>query len=727
MLQFLVTAPRRTETVLADELRELGAESVGEFAAGVRVRADLEFAYRVCLWSRVASRVLLPLREFDASDGDELYHEVGTVDWREHLGVGDTLAVDCTTREARISHSRYAALRVKDAVVDQFRARTGRRPSVDVQRPSVRLHLHLAGSRAYLSLDLAGQSLHRRGYRTGTVIAPLKENLAAAVLRRARWPQTCEAGGTLFDPMCGGGTLLIEAAMMATRRAPGLGRAYYGFLGWRGHDRGIWSRLVAEAESAVRVGNGSNLRISGCDADPQAVAAAQANVRNAGYEGRIHIECCDVAAVRAPASQGLVVVNPPYGHRLADDREVACLYRALGERLAGAFSGWHAAVLVAGEGVSTGLGRRIRRRHSFYNGRLDIDLLCLDPQGSKVSDASRSKDNPAAEGRVGDEAGRGEESGDASAFSNRLRKNAKRLAPWIARNQISCYRLYDADIPEFAAAVDIYDGWVHLQEYAAPPSVAEARATQRLGAMKAALPAVLGIPSGRVVVKSRARQRGKQQYGRQATTDRFFEVQEGQARFRVNLHDYIDTGLFLDHRPMRARITAISSGKRFLNLFCYTGTATVCAAVGGADSSVSVDTSGTYLTWARENLEANRIDARLHALVRLDARQWVQDYRGRPFDLVFCDPPTFSNSKRTARDFEVERDHVALIRDVMRIVAPTGTLVFSTNKRRFKLATELESGFAVEDVRDSTIPIDFRRRSNAHHCWEIRHSEPTPV
>ncbi|TPV94573.1 MAG: bifunctional 23S rRNA (guanine(2069)-N(7))-methyltransferase RlmK/23S rRNA (guanine(2445)-N(2))-methyltransferase RlmL [Myxococcales bacterium FL481] len=702
---FFVVAPRRVESVLAEELRELGVDKPSTFATGVRVAGDLELAYRICLWARVASRVLLHLGDLAAADADALYRAARAIDWSEHLAPTGTFAVDCTTRHAAIGHSHYAALRLKDAIVDRYRAEHGERPSVAVERPQVQLRLHLEGAVGRVYLDLAGESLHRRGYREASGVAPLKENLAAAVLRRARWPEAAAEGWRLLDPMCGSGTLLVEAAWMATDRAPGLEREYFGFLGWRGHQATLWSQLLAEARARFAEGSRRPVEILGRDVDERAVELARDNVRRAGAETWVELEVADLVGARSPGDRGLMVVNPPYGARLGEPDAVATLFDRLGEALAGPYAGWRAAVLCGEPELSSRLRRRIRRRHRFYNGSLDIELLSIEPR----ADEEDVRSLPTA-AEV-----------DVAPFVNRLRKNLKRLAAWREREQISCFRVYDADIPEFAVAVDVYEDWAHVQEYAPPRSIEPAWARARLEAVRLAVPDALGIAPEHVVTKTRARQRGNEQYVRLGATARTIVVREGPARFLVNLHDYLDAGLFLDHRPTRHRLMG-GAPDRVLNLFCYTGSLTVAAALGGARSSISVDTSATYLRWAADNFELNRLPRPAHRLVRGDVWAWLEQYDGATFDLVLCDPPTFSNSKSRAQDFEVGRDHVRLVEMIMPHVSRGGALWFSSNKRGFALADEVGERFAVASVGARSVPPDFGR-SVPHRQWEIRWPE----
>jgi len=305
-------------------------------------------------------------------------------------------------------------------------------------------------------------------------------------------------------------------------------------------------------------------------------------------------------------------------------------------------------------------------------------------------------------------------------FANRLTKNRRRLRSWLRRENIECYRLYDADMPEYAVAVDIYGEYVHVAEYKAPTSVSGAAAQRRLEEIRLAVPEALDVPAERVVYKERSRQRGASQYTRQGSRGEFLSVSEGGARLLVNLQDYIDTGLFLDHRPLRRRIARESRDRDFLNLFCYTGSATVHAALGGARSTTSVDTSNTYLQWLGRNFEANGFGGAAHRVEKADAIEWLSRTRDQ-FDLILLDPPSFSNSKSRAGNFDVQRDHAALVRAAMACLRPGGRLYFSTNRRGFHLDAELAAAFEVEDMSAATLDPDFARNPRIHRCWLLRH------
>nr|HPQ97779.1 bifunctional 23S rRNA (guanine(2069)-N(7))-methyltransferase RlmK/23S rRNA (guanine(2445)-N(2))-methyltransferase RlmL [Thiolinea sp.] len=306
-------------------------------------------------------------------------------------------------------------------------------------------------------------------------------------------------------------------------------------------------------------------------------------------------------------------------------------------------------------------------------------------------------------------------------FANRLRKNLRRLKPFLKRQETNAYRIYDADIPEFALAVDRYGDWLHVQEYAAPASIDPKLAHQRLEQALLTLPEVLDVDPQHIVLKERKRQRGPEQYQKQGEA-RNLTVFEHGVKFRVNLTEYLDTGLFLDHRPMRHWVQQHSKGRTVLNLFCYTGAVSVHAAMGGAQRVDSVDMSQTYLDWAQANFRLNgfRPSPYTWRFIRANAVEWLAGCRGR-YQLIFLDPPTFSNSRRMQDVFDVQRDHVALIDDAMRVLEPDGVLVFSNNFRRFKIDPVLEQRYELQDFHKPSIPEDFQRDPNIHRCWLIRH------
>ncbi|MBD9425854.1 bifunctional 23S rRNA (guanine(2069)-N(7))-methyltransferase RlmK/23S rRNA (guanine(2445)-N(2))-methyltransferase RlmL [Pseudomonas sp. PDM15] len=721
--ELILTCPKSLEGLLLEEASGLGLEEAREQTAAVRGFAPIEVGYRLCLWSRLANRVLLVLRRFPVQNAEELYQGVLAVDWAEHLEADGTLAVEFSGHGAGIDNTHFGALKVKDAIVDKLRTPAGTRPSIDKVDPDVRVHLRLDKGEAVLSLDLAGHSLHQRGYRLQQGAAPLKENLAAAILIRAGWPRIAAEGGALADPMCGVGTFLVEAAMMAADMAPNLRRERWGFSNWLGHVPAIWKKLHAEAEQRAAAGLAKPpLWIRGYEADPRLIQPARNNIERAGLGEWVKLYQGELATFepRPDKNQtGLIVSNPPYGERLGDEASLLYLYQNLGERLRQSCLNWEAAVFTGAPELGKRMGLRSHKQYAFWNGALPCKLLLFKVLPQQFVTGERSERRHAGEegaaAPVASEPARLSEGGQM--FANRLQKNLKSLGKWAKKAGIECYRLYDADMPEYALAIDLYRDWVHVQEYAPPRSIDPDKAQARLLDALAAIPVALGVAPDKVVIKRRERQTGSKQYERQAAQGQFMEVSEGGVRLLVNLTDYLDTGLFLDHRPLRLRIQQEAAGKRFLNLFCYTATATVHAAKGGARSTTSVDLSKTYLDWARRNLSLNGFSDK-QRLEQGDVMAWLEADRGE-YELIFIDPPTFSNSKRMEGVFDVQRDHVHLLDLAMARLAKGGVLYFSNNFRKFQLDESLTERYAVEEISAQTIDQDFARNAKIHRAWRL--------
>jgi len=718
-MKFYATAARGMPPLLAAELHRLGAQKVVPATAGVSFEGSLETAYRVCLWSRIASRLLLPLTTVKACTPEQLYDEVKAIRWEKHLHSSGTFAIDAYAIDAAIGHSKYAALKAKDAIADRFREQFGERPSVELATPDIRIHLHLRRDQVRISLDLSGSSLHRRGYRAEGVIAPLKENLGAAILLESGWPAIAHNGGALLDPLCGSGTFLIEGALIAADIAPGLHRDYFGFLGWRRHEEALWQQLLADAEQRRSEGLNQLPPIIGYDRDPQAVDAARINIAQAGLANHIQVEQQDLEQnfPEPPTDYGLLVVNPPYGERLGEVNALQSLYARLGELLH-RLPGWEMAIFTGNPELAARTGLKSRKPVTFFNGPIECRLFRYDPVADQ---ALEEPDGGAIDTSLASTAG-------AQMVANRLRKNLKNIGKWARREGIDCYRIYDADLPEYALAIDLYHGdkrWVHVQEYQAPKSVDPDKALQRLQEALSVLPEVFEVPAEQIFFKVRRRQKGSTQYEKLADSKHFHEVREGNCRLLVNFSDYLDTGLFLDHRITREMLEQEAKDKRFLNLFAYTGAATVHAAVGGARTTTTVDMSNTYLEWARRNMTLNGFRGKAHEFIQADCTGWLEQQAQNPsaaqrYDLIFLDPPTFSTSKRMDGTFDVQRDHVSLIRNAMALLDKGGLLVFSNNFRRFKLDEAALADLHIEEISSRTLPRDFARNPHIHRCWLLQ-------
>lgn len=718
MNSFFATTARGLEYLLQDELAALGIEASRQTPGGVHFEASLEQAYRVCLWSRVASRILLVLDRFEAADAEQLYQAVAQIDWPQIFDAQKSMAIDFVGTNTEIRHSQFGAQKVKDAICDQFRHAGLERPNIDKSQPDIRLNLHLSGTKAQLALDLSGDSLHRRGYRLQQGEAPLKETLAAAMLVRAGWPAIQRQDGWLVDPCCGSGTLLIEAALMAADIAPGLLRARFGFEAWHQHSPELWQALKAEAFARKEAGLQQLKPVFyGFDQDPRVLAVARANAERAGVAEYLEFAERDLLADTYPgfASQnGLVITNPPYGERLnpGEKEHLEQLYFGLGAALKRDFPGWKLAVLSPAVELVQQLRLRTDKQYQLFNGAIECRLYCY-----QLLNESRivHKEQPLEQAAKPEPL-----SAQSQDFENRLRKNLKSIQKWAQQHELQAYRIYDADLPDYAVAIDRYADQLLIQEYQAPADIPLRKTEQRLREAIYLASQVTGIQPPKIAVKVRARQKGSQQYQKQQEEGQYFPIQELGARYWVNLTQYLDTGVFLDHRLIRQRLRQLAAGKRVLNLFCYTGTASVQAALGGGRVT-SVDLSNTYLNWAEQNFELNDIDWQKagHRFIQADCLQWLND-ADEQFDLIFLDPPTFSNSKRMEGVLDVQRDHGELIRNCLKLLAPAGLLIFSNNYRRFKLDDSLRTLADIEDISQASIPKDFSRNHRIHGCWLIR-------
>jgi 23S rRNA (guanine2445-N2)-methyltransferase / 23S rRNA (guanine2069-N7)-methyltransferase len=718
--EFFAACPRHVPDLLATELRGLGLEVTREYPAGVGFAGPLRDGYHACLASRCASRVLLTLGSVPLDSPEAMYEAIRALPWEEHLAPEGTLAIDVVGQgPSWLRHSQFAAQKAKDAIVDRMRECHGMRPSVDLASPDLRLNLSLMRERGSIAIDLSGEPLHRRGYRQSGVEAPLNENLAAALLLRCGWPAIAASGGAFVDPMCGSGTLVIEAALMAADVAPGLLRRRFGFERWLGHDAAAWDDLRTAALARRRPEALAPGRCRGYDRDQTAIRAALANSGRSGVGDHLGFERRELAQLpRATQAHGLVLVNPPYGARLEESATLEPLYGQLGSQLMACFPGWEAGVFTGNPPLGRALRLRAYRAHTFFNGPIECRLLRFELTPETVEpdpDTARRARLEAARERPG-----------AVMFGNRLRKNFARLEAWAKREDVSCFRAYDADMPEYAFAIDLYGNdarWACVQEYAAPATIAHAAARARRDEALAVLPGVLGLPPERVVLRVRRRQRGGEQYEKVGEAAEFHTVREGRYRFLVNFTDYLDTGLFLDHRLTRRRIGELAAGRSFLNLFAYTGTATVYAAGGGATTSTTVDMSRTYLDWAKRNLALNGLAGAQQDFVQADCLAWLEEQGRDPrrrYGLIFVDPPTLSRSKRMEREFDVQRDHVQLLEMCGRMLEPGGTIVFSNNFQKFRLDPAVAERFDVEDLSRATLPLDFARNPRIHVCFLLR-------
>lgn len=697
-----ISCPKGLEYLLEQELQGLGLKLGRVSPQGVYGEADLVTIYQICLWSRLANRVQLILFTGEAYNEQTIYKLCSQFPWQTVFSADKTLAIEFHGSSAQIRNSMFGAQVIKDSIVDHFRRFKGQRPSVDKMKPQIRLQAYLKNDNLSLSFDLTGFSLHQRGYRSKAGEAPIKENLAAALLIRAQWPQLAAKGYALHDPFCGAGTLVIEAAMMAAHIAPGLLRQDQSFIHWMAHQPSLWEKIRIQALKQVKP---IKVKLKGTDSNASLITWAKANAQRAGVLPLVEFLHLDVKDCRASNDKGLLIANPPYGERMKALTSLLPLYQQLGTIMHTHYQGWEAAILTANPLLAKAIGLRSEKQYSFFNGAIECKLYCISLH---VKNQLKGLDND------------GFTSG-AQMLANRLRKNYSHLKKWANKNQLSCYRVYDADLPEYAYAIDLYDNYAVLQEYAAPATIPLHKVEKRSLEMMQVVMKTLEIPADKLIIKQRKPQKGAEQYQKIAQTKRTLTVLEGRAKLKVNLYDYLDTGLFLDHRLLRLQFALLTPGIRFLNCFCYTATASVHAALAGAKTT-NVDLSKTYLDWAQENFSLNGLDLSQHKFIQGDCLKWMKLARER-FEVIFVDPPSFSNSKRMTGTLDVQRDQVMLIESAMHLLIPAGILYFSTNFRQFKLSPEITTRYWVEEITTETIDVDFQRNPKIHRCFKIKHKE----
>lgn len=709
------------EAIVARELRAQGLDAKPGGPGQVEFHGDWPAIARCNLWLRCADRVSIVLADFDCDDFDTLFDTTKSVDWRQYLSGDASIHVTGSSVKSQLSSVPAIQRSVKKAIVERLLAEEGV-TEVPEDGPTFRIHIGLRHDRARLSLDTTGPSLHKRGYREISTKAPLKETLAAALVELSFWnPER-----PLLDPFCGGGTILIEAAMVGRKIAPGLQRTF-ACESWSCCPTEIWAqeRVAAIATQLDELPQ----RIIGTDRHGGALSLARRNADAAGVGKDIHFQQRDFADLSSSREYGCMITNPPYGDRL-DPHEVNLLYESMPSVLK-RLPTWSHYILTSYRGFEKLIGRQADRRRKLYNGRIECTYYQFHgprPGGTptNITDTEttiRSDQNSTKRNSIGPVFGglTAKDREQAELLSNRLKKRARHLRRWPTRRGITCYRLYERDIPEIPLVIDRYEDWLHIVEYERPHDRDLARHAEWLELLAATAGEALEVAADQVVMKTRLRQKGLQQHEKLNSIGKELVVREGGHKFLVNLTDFTDTGLFLDHRAARQLVGQMCDQMRVLNLFAYTGAFSVYAAAGGASKITTVDWSQTYLEWAKRNFQINELLRPHFRFIREDARQFVNELTiSDEFDIVICDPPTFSNSKRTDDVWDVQHHHAELLTKLLSHLAPDGTIFFSSNFRRLKLCEESIPG-SIREISKQTLPEDFRNQ-RIHRSWLIRHA-----
>lgn len=820
--EFYASCPEGFETALANELRNMGLRQVRPLKGRVTFSGRPIDAERACLWSRLASRVFAVLDRFTCTNADDLYEGARSIAWERILRPGATIAVSARGTNDELRNSHFAALRVKDALCDRMLEVEGRRPSVDTDDPDARISLTLRGERASIQLDLSGDPLFKRLPREATrthAAHVLRPDYAALACTQGNWQEICSRALTntkdatdgadaadhptpalpvMIDACCAGGGVVLEAASILADRAPGLDRRNWGFQSWLEHDETAWRDLLDEADRRAERAHGRIARIVATDPSGDAVACARRVLKAAGLADRVIFAQPDLDKISRKLTMPASCDGEPRGFIFLDTTETAIskMSRVLdlaanlrggtcgAEPIRAMLSTMPTVALTRDDLLIRTLGdpsHSVRVMPNNEDAELAVfaaadagriaagdDVVAGDATSSEDATDPKAAVSPTTLIDLGDGKPCPVLIPESEQFARRLRKVAKLRRKWAQREGVSCYRVYDADLPDYSAAIDLYEGsattpgrWLVIAEYAAPREVDPALAEARLLDILTLAPRILQVDPDNVFAKARIRSRGGSQYGKQAggsnpgkggkprsgrggsasnrpgqgagsgapadiRTRRLPLIEEGGLTFAVNFNDYLDTGIFLDHRVTRGLVREHARGKRFfLNLFAYTGTATCYAADAGVEETVTVDLSNTYLDWAERNMEQNGFVGPDHHYVRADVMSWIRDMRQtrNRWDLIFCDPPTFSNSSKMGRrTWDVQRDHVELLVGLSRLLSREGEAIFSCNLRTFRPDIEelARAGVVLTDITDQTIPEDFARNKKIHHCYLVK-------
>lgn len=707
---YFASCPLYFEDLLEKEALDLGATNCHRVKSGLYFDGDASLLYRACLSFRVASSVRLVIKKFIASDREELYTECTKIPWLDHLTAENYFACHATTSKRAFAPENFLALVLKDAIADTF-SKVGKRPSVDSFDPDIMVALYAEGNEFMISLEL-GRSLFKRGYRlapsvnatAGTLIkkihheAPLKENLAAALVLRAGFLNYLEQGYSFADPMCGSGTIIIEALMMALNIAPNLQKDNFGFEKWLYFKQDLFDaekeKLLSQKIKTLPYG----VKFYAGDIDKNVLTLINNSLHFLGLTNYVTISTGDVCDFKLEENKVLIISNPPYGERLLTKESAEDLYRKMAINFKNNFKNSEVALLVPNEAILKHLDVRCHRVNSFFNGadKRFFARFSIESEAHEAKDLGES----------------------ATQLKFRLEKRFSLLSDIAEREWITdSYRLYDADLPEYNAAIDIYGQYMVVQEYQAPKELPLQVAKTRLKELVFVAQMVTGIAKVHTFIKQRRKIGPDTQYSKEENEGTLYTLSENGLKYNVNLNEYVDVGFYLDHRPLRRKLREKASGKDVLNLFCYTASMSVAVASGGANVVCSVDASNTYLEIAKENMDQNGFSGDNFTFIKSDIIEYLERARHK-WDIIYLDPPTFSNSK-SRNSFDIQRDHAYLIDRCMDLLKEGGELYFSTHYKRFKLDEDLNNDYSIRNITKSSLDEDFKRYE-IHYLWRIR-------
>ena len=753
------------EALVKRELIALGYQPKVSQPGRIDFEGDWAAVCRTNIWLRTADRVLIQIQQFDSPDFDALFDTIKDFDWSQFIPADAEFPVIGKSRLSELTSVPAVQRTVKKALVESLQKYHGI-TELPETGATYKVEVALLNDVATLTLDTTGPSLHKRGYRRLVAEAPIKETLAAALVDLSVW----RPDRPLVDPFCGSGTIAIEAALAGCNIAPGIARDFSSSQ-WNTIDKAHWTKAIEEANDFKR--NDVEMQIIATDRDAEVLNKARYHADQAGVAEHIHFQQQPFAELRSSRKHGCIVTNPPYGERLDQQQRLIGLYQsipAVMQRL----PTWSLFLITNMPKFEALIQKQATRRRKLFNGRLECTYYqFLGPrpprpnrdgdQAPKVVDSesaakeSRSDWKPiedaqpysssitadadttpetstesAAASAIASTTAESQpaalfggltdkDNEQAGLFRNRLTKLARHLRRWPTKRNITCFRLYERDIPEIPLVVDRYEDYLHITEYERPHDRNIARHAQWLDLMCETAAETLGVPTANVFLKRRKKDSHNRQYEKVSRAGKIATVNEGGLKFLINLTDYVDTGLFLDHRKTRQMVQKEAEDKDFLNLFAYTGSFSVYAAKAHASSTTTVDLSKNYLEWAQRNMDVNGLTDSKHQFIASDILEFLTaaaDNPMRMYDLAVVDPPTFSNSKKTSEDWEIQSRHVELLNLVHQIMRTGGVVYFSTNYRRFKFDEAALPNFQVREISKQTVPEDFRNK-RIHRCWRL--------
>lgn len=729
-LEFFARCASGFESLLADELKTLGIRHVRPLKGGVAFFGPIKDGYKACLWSRVATRIQLVLTRVDASNAQALYNNTLSFEWEEHVPSGATIAVAAHGTNAHLRKTTFTALKAKDALCDRLRDVRGSRPNVDTANPNFMLDIALHEHKATLYLNLSGESLHRRGYRKDKeqTEAPLKETLAAGMLSAAGWPEIAQVGGCLIDPLCGSGTIAIEAALILSNTAPGILRSHWGFEGWKRHSQNLWDQILEDAVCQKEYPSGKPHIIAG-DRDAHALAIARDNAERAGVAPLIQFIEDDAAQLgrhlrwmRNNRAPGLLATNPPYGKRLLTRAELPLTYGAISRAVEALPSSWTVAIITPDAGIDSALGRTPRHTLPCFNGPIPVWIRCYHMSDERLTCNVTSLEGHNSILPISEKS--------SSQFATRFRKMARDRARWAQKQGICCYRVYDADLPDYAYSIDLYASattgakvrFVYLSELKRPRSTQIERAARRLTDAISVISTILDVDSTSIFVQT--------VNGKRPPRDHVLAtVCENSLKFEVDANDP-HAVLPLRGRKIREQILSMARGRSVACLFATGTAALVYALAGGATSAVVVDASAKHLKQIRHTMRANGFSGKGYRTVQSEIRSWL-DHEAKnqhAYDLFICLPPSWLSAKAAGgQEWATEADCYDLVRQCADALAPGGTILLGTLEGQALPNPDSfdHLGLVVADISSQVLPYDFERSPKKPRCLLLQKAAVT--